>query len=71
MKVIIIGAVAAGSKCAAKLKRDNPDFEVEIYTEEDKVSYSACGMPYYIEGIVKYKDVIVRPPKEFEQNGIV
>ena len=70
MKVVIIGAVAAGSKCAAKLKRDNPDFEVEIYTEEDKVSYSACGMPYYIEGIVKYKDLIVRTPKEFEQNGI-
>ena len=70
MKVIIIGAVAAGSKCAAKLKRDNPDFEVEIYTEEDKVSYSACGMPYYIEGIVKYKDLIVRTPKEFEQNGV-
>ena len=36
MKVVIIGAVAAGSKCAAKLKRDNPKFEVEIYTEEDK-----------------------------------
>ena len=70
MKIIIIGAVAAGSKCAAKLKRDNPDFEVEIYTEEDKVSYSACGMPYYIEGIVKFKDLIVRTPKEFEQNGI-
>ena len=70
MKVVIIGAVAAGSKCAAKLKRDNPDFEVEIYTEEDKVSYSACGMPYFIEGIVKYEDLTARTPEEFEKNGI-
>ncbi len=70
MKVVIIGAVAAGSKCAAKLKRDNPDFEVEIYTEEDKISYSACGLPYYIEGIVKYDDLFVRSPKDFEKNGI-
>ena len=70
MKVVIIGAVAAGSKCAAKLKRDNPDFEVEIYTEDDHVSYSACGMPYFIEGIVKYDDLIARTPKEFEKNGI-
>ena len=70
MKVVIIGAVAAGSKCAAKLKRDNPDFEVEIYTEEDKVSYSACGLPYYIEGIVKYDDLFVRSPKEFEKSGV-
>lgn len=70
MKVVIIGAVAAGSKCAAKLKRDNPDFDVEIYTEEDKVSYSACGLPYYIEGIVKYENLIVRTPEEFERNGV-
>ena len=70
MKVVIIGAVAAGSKCAAKLKRDNPNYEVEIYTEEDKVSYSACGMPYFIEGVVKYEDLIARTPQEFEKNGI-
>lgn len=70
MKIVIIGAVAAGSKCAAKLKRDNPDFDVEIYTEEDKISYSACGLPYYIEGIVKYENLIVRTPEDFEKNGI-
>ena len=70
MKVVIIGAVAAGSKCAAKLKRDNPNFEVEIYTEEDYISYSACGMPYFIEGIVNYDDLIARTPKDFEKNGI-
>lgn len=70
MKVVIIGAVASGSKCAAKLKRDNPDFDVEIYTQEDKVSYSACGLPYYIEGIVKYENLTVRTPEEFEKNGI-
>ena len=69
-KVVIIGAVAAGSKCAAKLNRDNPHFEVEIYTEEDYISYSACGMPYFIEGIVNYDDLIARTPKDFEKNGI-
>ena len=70
MKIVIIGAVAAGSKCAAKLKRDNPDFEVEIYTEEEYISYSACGMPYFIKGEVKYDDLIARTPKDFEENGI-
>ena len=70
MKIVIIGAVAAGSKCAAKVKRDNPNFDVEIYTEEDKVSYSACGLPYFIEGIVKYENLIVRTPQEFEKSGI-
>ncbi len=70
MKIVVIGAVASGSKCAAKLKRDNPNFEVEIYTEEDKVSYSACALPYFIEGLVKYKNLIVRTPKEFEERGV-
>ncbi|MBQ7450865.1 FAD-dependent oxidoreductase [bacterium] len=70
MKIVIIGAVAAGSKCAAKLKRDNPNFEIEIYTEDDHISYSACGMPYFIEGMVKYEDLIARTPEEFEKNGI-
>ena len=47
-KVVILGAVAAGSKVAAKVKRDKPNYEVVIYTKDENVSYSACGMPYYI-----------------------
>ena len=50
MKVIVIGAVAAGSKAAAKLKRLQSDWEVVIYTADRKVAYSECGMPYYIGG---------------------
>ena len=50
MKIIIIGGVAAGAKTAAKTKRMLPDSEVYIYTKDNYVSYSACGMPYYIAG---------------------
>ena len=53
MKVIIIGGVAAGAKTAAKTKRSLPDAEVHIYTKDNFVSYSACGMPYYIAGDFK------------------
>lgn len=71
MKVIVIGAVAAGSKAAAKLKRLKPDWEVVIYTADTNVAYSECGLPYYIGGaFADINNLVVRTPKAFENSGI-
>jgi len=71
MKIIIIGGVAAGAKTAAKTKRSLPDAEVHIYTKDNYVSYSACGMPYYIAGDFQdWKQLIIRPTEEFEKSGV-
>ena len=71
MKIIIIGGVAAGAKTAAKTKRSLPDAEVHIYTKDNYVSYSACGMPYYIAGDFQdWKQLIIRTKEEFEKSGI-
>lgn len=71
MKVIVIGAVAAGSKAAAKLKRLKPDWEILVYTADDNVSYSACGLPYYVAGSFKdVENLIIRRPAEYEKQGI-
>ena len=71
MKIVIIGGVAAGAKAAAKVKRNLPDAEVTIYTQDTNVSYSTCGLPYYIEGAFEdWKRLIVRPKEEFEKAGI-
>ncbi len=70
-RIIIIGGVAAGPKIAAKLLR-TPSFEsdISLYTEEDMISYSGCGMPYYIEGLIESSDrLIVRTPEQFEDKG--
>ena len=71
MKIIIVGGVAAGAKAAAKSKRLIPDAEVHIFTQDNFVSYSSCGMPYYIAGdFADWQKLIVRTVDEFEQNGI-
>lgn len=71
MKIIIIGGVAAGAKAAAKSKRMLPDSSVDIYTQDTHVSYSTCGLPYYIEGVFEdWQKLIVRPKIEFEKSGI-
>jgi len=70
-KIIIIGCVAAGSKCAFKLKRERPEFDITIYTMEDTVSYSACGLPYYIGGQIKSSEnLIVRRPEDYKKAGL-
>ena len=70
-KVVIIGGVAAGPKIMAKLLRTKEfDCQIDLYTEENMISYSACGLPYYIEGIIKdFNKLIVRRPEQFEELG--
>ena len=71
MKIIIIGGVAAGAKAAAKSKRTLPDAEVRIYTQDTHVSYSSCGLPYYIAGDFEdWHKLVVRTVEEFEKSGI-
>ncbi len=70
-KIVIIGGCAAGPKAASKCKRINPDNIVELYTLENMVSYSACGLPYFIGGIVpNVNNLLVRSPEEFKKMGI-
>lgn len=66
MKTVIIGGVAAGTKAAAKLKRENPGDEVVIYTKSKDISYAGCGLPYYIGGaIATEEELIVNTPEKY------
>lgn len=70
-KIVIIGGVAAGPKVAAKAKRMKPDADITIYTDDTHISYSECGLPFYIEGnFDDYKMLLVRSPEEFEEEGV-
>lgn len=67
-RMIVIGAVAAGTKAASKAKRENPDLDVKIFTKEEHISYAGCGLPYYIGGIIKEKsELVVRTPEIFKK----
>lgn len=71
MKIVIIGGVAAGAKAAAKSRRMLPEAEIYVYTQDKFVSYSACGLPYYIEGNFEdWRKLIIRSVEEFEKNNI-
>ncbi len=71
MKIVILGGVAAGAKAAAKARRILPDAEIDLYTDDTHISYSSCGLPYYIEGNFEdYRLLLVVSPEDFEKKNV-
>ncbi len=67
MRIVIIGAVAGGTSAAAKARRNNEDAEIVIYEKDSFISYSGCGMPYYIGDQVESADQLTpRTPAFFK-----
>ena len=48
MKIVVIGAVAAGTSVIAKARRNDENVEIVAYTSDGDISYSGCGIPYYV-----------------------
>lgn len=66
MKIVVIGGVAAGTKAAAKLKREDRSAQVEVYTKSRDISYAGCGLPYYVGGEIESRDeLIVNTPAKY------
>ena len=67
MKILVIGGVAAGTKAAAKCKRENRADEVVIITKGADISYAGCGLPYYVGGSIQNKaELIVNTPQKYQ-----
>jgi CoA-dependent NAD(P)H sulfur oxidoreductase len=58
-KVVVIGGNAAGMSAASQVKRQKPDWEVIVFEKGSYISYGACGIPYYVEGLVPGIDDLV------------
>lgn len=66
MKILVIGGVAAGTKAAAKLKREDRGAEVRILVKDKDISYAGCGLPYYVGGVIADRGaLIVNTPEKF------
>lgn len=68
MKILVIGAVAAGTSAAAKARRNDDHAEIVIYEKDKDISYSGCGLPYYIGGEIGDIDELTpRDPAFFKK----
>lgn len=65
-KLVVIGGDAAGMTAASKVRRENKDCEIIVFEKSKYVSYSACGIPYFISGkVTSSEELIIRTPEEF------
>jgi NADPH-dependent 2,4-dienoyl-CoA reductase/sulfur reductase-like enzyme/rhodanese-related sulfurtransferase len=53
MKVIIVGGVAGGASCAARLRRLDESADILMVERGPYVSYANCGLPYHVGGVIK------------------
>jgi NADPH-dependent 2,4-dienoyl-CoA reductase/sulfur reductase-like enzyme/rhodanese-related sulfurtransferase len=52
MKTIIVGGVAGGASCAARLRRLDEKAEILMVERGPYVSYANCGLPYHVSGVI-------------------
>jgi NADPH-dependent 2,4-dienoyl-CoA reductase/sulfur reductase-like enzyme/rhodanese-related sulfurtransferase len=68
MKVLIIGGVAGGMSAAARLRRLSENAEIVVVERGGYVSYANCGLPYYIGGKIKERNLLfVQTKNSFEK----
>lgn len=68
MKVLVLGGVAAGTKIAAKLMREDRSNEVLVLNKGKNISYAGCGLPYYVGHVIEDKEqLIVNTPDKYEK----
>jgi NADPH-dependent 2,4-dienoyl-CoA reductase/sulfur reductase-like enzyme/rhodanese-related sulfurtransferase len=68
MKVIIIGGVAGGASCAARLRRLDERAEILMVERGPYVSFANCGLPYHVGGVIEHEsDLLVANEQVFRQ----
>ena len=71
-RLVVIGGDAAGMSAAseARRRRTPDDLGIVAFERGGYTSYSACGIPYSVGGVVTDPDsLIARSPEEFRRRA--
>ena len=64
MKIVIIGGVAGGASCAARLRHLDESAEIILLEKESYISYANCGLPYHVSGVIEEEsDLLLFTPE--------
>ncbi len=58
-KVLIIGGVAGGASCAARLRRLDETAEIVLFERGEYISYANCGLPYHVGDVIKSRESLL------------
>jgi NADPH-dependent 2,4-dienoyl-CoA reductase/sulfur reductase-like enzyme/rhodanese-related sulfurtransferase len=59
MRVIIVGGVAGGASCAARLRRLDEQAQIVMVERGSYVSYANCGLPYHVGGVIEQESSLL------------
>ncbi|HET6350217.1 MAG TPA: FAD-dependent oxidoreductase [Candidatus Krumholzibacteria bacterium] len=65
MKVVIVGGVAGGASCAARLRRLDESAEIILVERGPYVSYANCGLPYHIGDVIEQESKLLVATEEY------
>lgn len=66
MKVIIVGGVAGGASCAARLRRLDETAEIIMMEKGPYISFANCGLPYHVGGVINQREkLLLQTPESF------
>jgi len=67
-KVVIIGGVAGGASCAARLRRLDESAEIVLLERGAYISYANCGLPYHVGDVIKSRSaLLLQTPEAMQQ----
>jgi NADPH-dependent 2,4-dienoyl-CoA reductase/sulfur reductase-like enzyme/rhodanese-related sulfurtransferase len=65
---VIVGGVAGGASCAARLRRNDEHARIIVLERGPHVSFANCGLPYYVSGIIaNEEDLLLATPEFFKE----
>jgi NADPH-dependent 2,4-dienoyl-CoA reductase/sulfur reductase-like enzyme/rhodanese-related sulfurtransferase len=65
-RILIVGGVAGGASCAARLRRLDESLEISVFDRGPYVAFANCGLPYYVgDVVVDEKTLLVSSPEMF------
>lgn len=67
-RVVVVGGVAGGASCAARLRRLDESMEIAVFDRGPYVSFANCGLPYYVGNVIEdERALLVATPKMFHE----
>lgn len=51
-RVLMVGGVAGGASCAARLRRLDEGAEIALFDRGPHVSFANCGLPYFVGNVI-------------------
>jgi NADPH-dependent 2,4-dienoyl-CoA reductase/sulfur reductase-like enzyme/rhodanese-related sulfurtransferase len=63
-RVLIVGGVAGGASCAARLRRLDESVEIVVFERGPYVSFANCGLPYYVGNIIADEQALLVASRE-------